>query len=167
MPTLEFSGIMTAYVVIALLLLSLNVYSRWSWWIKVLTNLVVVSFFWITYTSFPQLLGWPTQQGLPKQFVLHAVNIDEPQRIFIWGTDLDRGLGRTVPRAYELAYNKTLHERVDIAARKLRKGIPVIGEISEGAMSAVARGEEIVQSKVNEVDIVFLDAPQSLVPQKN
>ena len=166
MPTLEFAGLITAYVVLGVLLLSLNLFSRWSWWVKVLTDIVVVAFFWVSYESFPQLLGWPTKQGLPQQFFLHAVNIDEPRRIFLWGTDLEYGLGRTRPRAYELPYNKALHERIDIAARKLRRGLPVIGEISiaEGISD---EGEAVVPKKANEVDVRFIDAPQSLMPRKN
>jgi len=165
MPTLEFAGLMTAYVVIAVLLLSLNLFSRWSWWVKVITDIIVVAFFWISYESFPQLMGWPTKQGLPNQFYLHAINIDEPSRIFLWGTDLDRGLGRTAPRAYELPYNKKLHEQLDIASRKLRRGLPVIGEIS--ASDGISEdGEAVIQKKANEMDVRFIDAPQSLMPRK-
>lgn len=166
MPTLDFAGLIAAYVVIAVLLLSLNLFSRWSWWTKMLTNIVVVAFFWVSYASFPQLLGWPTRQGLPERFYLYAVNVDEPDRIYLWGGDLDRGLSNVVPRAYDLPYNKMLHERVDIAARRLRKGLPVIGEINVGG-SIGQNGEEVVQSKAGEVDVRFIDAPQSLVPRKN
>ena len=166
MPTLEFAGLITAYVVIAVLLLSLNLFSRWSWWVKVLTDLIVIAFFWISYASIPQLLGWPTKQGLPRQFYLHAVNIDEPSRIFLWGTDLDRGLGRTAPRAFELPYSTSLHEQADVAARKLRRGLPVIGEIN-AAEGVSADGEAVVQQKTNQVEVRFIDAPQSLMPRKD
>ena len=166
MPTLEFAGLMTAYVVIAMLLLSLNLYSRWNWWIKILTNIVVASFFWVTYLSFPQLLGWPTTHGLPKRFYLHAINIDEPRTVYIWGTGLDRGLGRAVPRAFALPYSKALHEQSDIAARKLRKGLPVVGQINITAAAIDQQTEATAQSQARDIDVTFVDAPQALIPGK-
>lgn len=165
MPTLEFTGLVAAYVVIAVLLLSLNLYSRWSWWAKIATNLLVAGFFWITYSSYQEMLGWPTKHSLPKRFYLHAANIDEPNRVYLWGTDLDRGFANAKPRSYELTYTKTLHERVDKATRKLRKGLPVIGEVSATGVSRQDAGA--VEIKTNQSDVQFVDAPDALVPGKN
>ena len=166
LPTFEATGLIVAYVVVAGLLLSLNLHSAWSWRVKAIMNLVVVGFFWVTYTSWPGLLGWPTARELPRQFYLHAVNIDEPYRIYLWGTDLDHGLGTTTPRAFSLPYSTKLHDTVDKATRKLRKGLPVIGQVSKQAVD-----EEdlslLEQTRTVDTDIVFIDAPDALVPGKN
>jgi len=151
MPTLEFGAIVASYVVIAVLLLALNLYSRWSWWIKIVTNIVVAAFFWVSYHSIPELLGWPTRQDIPKRFYLHAANIDEPNKIYLWGTDLDRGLGVTRPRSFELDYDK---------------GLPVIGETGTAAAISqeMNRTDEMATTHS---DIHFIDAPEALIPGKD
>jgi len=125
-------------VLIAVLLLSLNFYSHWHWLVKFVATTLAIGFFVVTYHSYSAILGWP---------------------------NLDRGMGNTVPRAYGLAYTPKLHDKVNKASRKLRKGLPVIGQVAKTA--AVTRdtvsGEEI---NVAGDDLVFVDAPQALVPGK-
>ncbi|MBX2879100.1 MAG: hypothetical protein KTR32_04160 [Granulosicoccus sp.] len=164
-PTLDSTGLIIAYVVIGAALLSLNLFSSWNWFVKTAMNIIVVGFFWVTYHSWPGILGWPTERDLPGQFYLHAINIDEPHRIYLWGTDIERGLGHGVPRAYSIRYNRKLHDRVDKVTRKLRKGLPVIGQVSNttGAQQDLTTLE---QTQTADTDIVFIDAPQGLIPGK-
>lgn len=166
LPTLDSTGLIIAYVVIGAALLSLNLFSSWNWFVKTAMNIIVVMFFVVTYHSWPGLLGWPTERDLPKQFYLHAVNIDEPYKIYLWGTDIERGLGRTVPRSYSVPYAAKLHDKVDKATRKLRKGLPVIGQIN----NVPVNDQELTtleQTQTTDTDIIFIDAPQGLVPRKN
>lgn len=165
MPILESNLLVVAYVIVGLLLLSLNLYSRWHWAIKAIVSTLVVGFFVVTYHSYSAILGWPTEREIPHQFYLHAVQVVEPEKIYLWGTDLDRGMGRTVPRSYGLPYTPKLHDKVNKAGRKLRKGLPVIGQIE--VTGAVAR-DSINSEQVNVAgdDLVFIDAPQALVPGK-
>lgn len=133
--------------------------------VKAAVTTLVGAFFVVTYHSYSAILGWPTAREVPDQFYLHAVQVVEPEKIYLWGTDLDRGMGQTVPRAYGLPYTAKLHDRVNKASRKLRKGLPVIGQVEQ--TSALSRdtveGEQINSSSD---DIVFVDAPQALVPGK-
>ena len=147
-------------------LLGLNLYSSWSWIVKGAVNLAVVALCWVTYQSWPALLGWPTERDVPALFYLHGVLVEEPDRIYLWGSDLEPGLGRTVPRAFSLDYTPELHDRVDKATRKLRKGLPVIGQVNPAAAVA-ADADTLEQVRANDTDITFIDAPQSLVPGKN
>jgi len=151
---------------IALLLLSLNLYSSWSALVKTIMNVLVVGFFWVTYQSWPGLLGWPTENDLPEKFYLHAVHVDEPYKVYLWGTDLDDGLGQTIPRSFSMPYSAKLHDAADKAGRKLRKGLPMIGQVSQnvGANTEVSNLE---QTQASDSDVIFIDAPQSLVPGKN
>ena len=103
---------------------------------------------------------------MPTLFYLHGVLVEEPTRIYLWGTDLERGLGRTVPRAFALDYSPTLHDRVDKASRKLRKGLPVIGQVNL-ATTAAETDDLLERVRAPETDVTFVDAPQSLVPGKN
>ena len=166
LPTLDSTGLIVAYVILGGLLLSLNLFSSWNWFVKSVMNLLVVGFFVVTYHSWPGILGWPTERDLPNQFYLHAVNIDEPHRIYLWGTDIELGLGRTVPRSYGLPYTPKLHDNVDKAVRKLRKGLPVIGQVKQSTGN-VEIAENLEQASTADTDIVFIDAPQALIPGKN
>jgi len=152
-------------VLIAVLLLSLNFYSNWHWLVKIVATTLATGFFVVTYHSYSAILGWPTKREVPSQFYLHAVQVVEPEKIYLWGTDLDRGMGSTVPRAYGLAYTAKLHDKVNKASRKLRKGLPVIGQVAKTA--AVTR-ETVNGEQINVAgdDLVFVDAPQALVPGK-
>lgn len=97
---------------------------------------------------------------------MHAVNIDEPENIYLWGTEFTQGLGQTAPRSYRLPYTPALHDRVDKATRKLRKGLPVIGQIAptSGTADEISNQENTLVSDFN---IEFIDAPRSLIPGKN
>jgi len=165
LPLLESNALVVAYVIVCVLLLSLNFYSRWHWAVKTVVSTLVVGFFVVTYHSYSAILGWPTSREIPNQFYLHAVQVVEPEKIYLWGTDLDRGMGQTVPRSYGLPYTAKLHDKVNKASRKLRKGLPVIGQIeqSDGATRDLVEGEQI---NVSGDDLIFVDAPQALVPGK-
>ena len=72
MIVLSQGGLVAAFVLTALLLLGVNLYSNFSWRIKI-TLIVVVSAFYVGfYYSLPPLMGWPTNDGLPKRFNLIA-----------------------------------------------------------------------------------------------
>ncbi len=133
---------------------------------KTLCNVVVVGYFWAVYSSWPGIQGWPTERDLPDQFFLHAVNIDEPNNIYLWGTEFTQGLGQTEPRAYRLPYSPALHDKVDKATRKLRKGLPVIGQVANTA-GAIEELGNLEQVQIRDANINFIDAPHSLVPGKN
>jgi len=166
LPAWNVGGLTIAYVMLCALLLSLNLFSSWNWFVKASANVLVLGFFIVTYHSWPGILGWPTARDLPSNFYLHAVNIDEPRFIYIWGADLDHGLGTTVPRAYSLPYSPKLHDRVDKATRKLRKGLPVIGQVKTIAPTNTDVNVQ-EQTQASDSEIVFIDAPQALIPGKN
>jgi len=166
LPVLNVTGLIIAYLVVAGLLMSLNLFSSWNWFVKSAMNVVVVLFFLVTYHSWPGILGWPTERDLPRQFYLYAVNVDEPHRIYLWGADIDSGLDKAVPRSYELPYSTKLHEGVNKAASKLRKGLPVIGQVSPitGVNTELSTLEQVQSANT---EIVFIDAPQGLLPAKD
>lgn len=163
MPLLETNALIAAYVIVAVLLISLNLYSNWHWLVKATTTTFVIGFFVVTFHSYSAILGWPTTREVPSQFYLHAVQVVEPTHIYLWGTDLDRGMGNTTPRAYGLPYSAKLHDKANKAGRKLRKGLPVIGQVSQTGAPRSLSNEQI--NLIGD-DLVFVDAPQALVPSK-
>lgn len=165
-PIADITALILAYLIVVVLLLALNLFTSWNWIVKLSMNLVVVFFFLVTYHSWPKVLGWPTERDLPQKFYLHAINVDEPHRIYLWGTDIGHGLGRTVPRSYGVPYSAKLHDNVDKANRKLRKGLPVIGQVST-VPGGTADLSSFEQTQVHNLSITFIDAPQALIPGKN
>jgi hypothetical protein len=108
--TLGATGLITAYVVIGLLLLSINLYSKWSWPVKAATIVITSIFYIVTYFSIPPLLGWPTSGRLPERFRLLAIHVQEPNKtldlegeIFLWVTEVG-ARADIEPRAFRIPY---------------------------------------------------------------
>lgn len=170
--TLGIAGLITAYVLIAVLLLSINLYSNWSWKVKAGAIIITTAFFIISYMSFPPLLGWPTTQQPPERFKLIAVHVKQPDKvsgdegaIYLWVTQIDDLTAYGPPRAYKLPYTDLLHEAVIKASAKLKKDIPQLGEmLEEGSMKADT--EDTTRAGVNTVPVEFYDLPDPLFPEK-
>jgi hypothetical protein len=160
-------GLVAAFVFIAALLLSLNLYSLWSWWVKGLAIVLTSLLYIVTYLSVPALIGWPSDDPLPERFRLLGVHVQEPSqltgstgRIFLWATDMDAPTD-SPPRNYNVRYSAELHQRVTEAGTKLRKGIPQLGESGVGEVAVddphAAQAERRVE---------FFDMPDPLFPEK-
>ena len=164
--TLGLAGLILAYVGLAVVLLSIHIYSNWTPWVKAGVTLAGIGLCVVTYNSWPKLIGWPVDSdALPSRIYLIAIEIVEPDTIFIWARDLDQGMRFTPPRAYELPYSKLLHERSEKANGRLKRGIAIIAEIepASGGRVEVTEDESVV---VKSSRIRFVDAPQGLVPRK-
>lgn len=172
MPTLGISGLIAAYVLIALLLLSINLYSRWSWPVKAATIIVTSAFYAVTYFSVPGLLGWPTSESLPEKFKLNAVQVVQPDKlsgdegaIYLWVTAIRELKPGTVPRAYRLPYSDPLYEKVNEARIKMNKGMQQVGEYKkpEGDVKILENGTRTGQVSS---PVKFYDLPDPLFPDK-
>lgn len=173
MVTLGTAGLVAAFVLVALLLLSLNLYTRWSWRIKASMIVVVSVFYLVMYVSLPPLMGWPTADEMPKRFNLVAVYVQEPDKasgskgeIFLWATDLSQGPRGAEPRAYRVPFSGELHARVVEAGNKMRKGLPQLGEVREEQVGPNARPTDESQGGQKSVAIEFFDLPDPLFPDK-
>lgn len=167
------SGLVAAYVVVALLLLIACLYTRWSWRIKAGLIIIVSLFYLVSYVSLPPLLGWPTAAELPKRFNLVAIYVVEPDKtsgskgeIFLWATDLSEGPRGGEPRSYRVPFSGELHTRVVEAGNKMRKGLPQIGEVSEEQVGAKATPTDQSQGGQKSIAIEFFDLPDPLFPEK-
>ena len=81
MTDLGFVGLVSAYVLVAVLLLSVNLQSSWSWLVKAAVTVLTALFYVVTYLSLPQLLGWPIDGNLPEKFRLEAVLVQQPDKL--------------------------------------------------------------------------------------
>ncbi|MGR8921369.1 MAG: hypothetical protein ACU85V_17265 [Gammaproteobacteria bacterium] len=173
MVVLGTSGLVAAYVVVALLLVCLNLFTPWSWRVKGALVVLVSAFFVVTYFSYPPLLGWPTDATMPKRFNLVAIYVQEPDKstgregeIFLWATDMAAGPRGAEPRAYRVPFSTELHERVVEAGNKMRKGLPQLGEVSEQKVGPDMRPTDQDQGGQKSIAIEFFDLPDPLFPEK-
>lgn len=166
--------IIICYVILAFLLVLFNLRTNFHWLIKSTMVILTTLFYVLTYNSFKNLLGWPSNDALPDRFRLIAAQIYEPNAlissegsIFIWITDMDELAGLSTPRSFSLKYNKEVHEKISKAQVNLKNGIPQMGEkVDENKnniISSVLKKEKAttISSKLN-----FFDMPNQLLPEK-
>lgn len=169
--TLGITGIIAAYIILALLLLSINLYSNWSWPVKAGTIIVTSAFYLVSYYSFPPLLGWATTQNPPAQFRLIAAHVAQPNKelgkegsVFLWLTEIKNMTDLSDPRAFRLEYSNELHEKIVNVKAKLEKDIAQMGEFRDPDEMMLQVNEQ--KRGVKSVDIDFYDLPDPLFPDK-
>src|SRR5215471_3280702 len=79
--TLPLAGIVASYVIVAVLLLSLNLASRWHWGVKAMAITTTTGFFVVSYLSITELIGWPSEARIPGHFQLHWATVVEPDKM--------------------------------------------------------------------------------------
>ncbi len=168
---LGITGIIAAYILLGILLLSINLYSKWSWPVKAVTIIITSVFYVVTYYSFPPLLGWPTSQQPPAQFRLIAAHVSQPNKemgkegsIYLWLTEIKNMTDSPEPRAYELQYSNELHEKIINVNAKLDKDIAQLGEFKDPDDTFNQVDEQ--KRGVKSVEIEFYDLPDPLFPDK-
>ena len=158
-----------AYAVLAILLLNIGFFSRialgWKLGLCVLTG----CFLFVHFTTLRDLLGWPTHTPLPPKFLLLAAEINEPDKetgdpgnIYVWATEIVDRTPVSTPRAYEVEYNKGLHEKLNLAKTGQRKGIPQIGEVPDRPVTLFSL--KTTSSLTEEIEIYAL--PDPVLPEK-
>ncbi|HIF50118.1 MAG TPA: hypothetical protein EYQ42_01045 [Thiotrichaceae bacterium] len=168
---LGITGIIAAYIILGLLLLSINLYSKWSWPVKAMTIIITSVFYVVTYYSFPPLLGWPTTQHPPSQFRLISAHVVQPNKetgkegsVYLWLTEIKNMSDSAEPRAYELQYSSELHERIINVKSKLDKDIKQMGEFKEPDDTFNQVDEQ--KRGMKSVHIEFYDLPDPLFQDK-
>ncbi len=160
---LDSFGLLMAYVVLVALHLLVLFYHHWHWLVKLGMVCCVSLFFYVTYLSIPDFFGWPTPHERPQKIQLVAVFIDAPRKIYLWGHDLEAGLDRRRPRAYELPYSERVHDALRGAQNKLKKGMPMIGELRTRTAPS-PNGEGAVR-EFEPLDLILYDMPEGLIPE--
>ena len=167
--------IILGYVLLGFLLIVFNLRTKFHWLIKS-TMIITVTFFCIfTYSSFKNLLGWPTKDFVPERFRLISAQIYEPNVIlnsegviYLWITDMNSKSGLSTPRSFQLAYNKEIHERISKALVNIKNGVPQMGELKEdeeesGVISQVLEKKKTMSTSMK---VNFFDMPSQLLPEK-
>lgn len=172
MYTLSLVGIITSYIIIALLLVSMLLYSTWSIKIKVSSCIITVIFFITSFMSFSPLLGWATEDEPTLRFRLISAYVHQPDKltgdegsIYIWVTKLEDLTAVQVPRSHKLPYTESLHEKIINANAKLDKGIAQLGEFKKQPNFAMINQDETKAGLISD-QIQFYDLPDPLFPDK-
>lgn len=172
MFTLGLAGLVAAYVLLALLLLSINLYSNWAWPVKAATIIITSIFYLVAYFSIPPMLGWPTSAELPGKFKLNAIHVVQPDKltnedgaIYLWLTEIEDLEATGIPRAYELPYSDPLYKAVNEARTKMKKGIEQLGETKKPDDDAVKIDKKGKTTQTS-TPIKFYDLPDPMFPEK-
>ena len=137
--TLPLIGIGLSYVVVAVLLLSLNVASRWHSGVKAGAIAVTSVFFGISYASIAGLIGWPSEARVPEHFQLDWATVVEPDKlngtsgsIYLWVETLDENGGPAgTPRAFRVPYSRDLADRIGHAKERIEQGVNQVATARE------------------------------------
>jgi hypothetical protein len=133
--TLPLAGIVASYVLIAVLLLSLNLASHWHWGMKAAAIGITTGFFGVSYLSTTGLIGWPSEAHVPEHFQLHWATVVEPDKlsglpgsIYLWIEALDESnMPAGTPRAFRLPYSRELADRIGHAKERIERGADQLG----------------------------------------
>ena len=128
--TLPLAGVVASYVVIAVLLLSLNLASRWHWGVKAAAITVTSAFFGVSYASITGFIGWPSEARVPERFQLDWGTVVEPDKlngapgsIYLWVEALDENnVPAGTPRAFRVPYSRDLADRIGHAKERIEQG---------------------------------------------
>jgi hypothetical protein len=133
--TLPLAGIVASYVLIAMLLLSLNLASHWHWGMKAAAIVITTCFFGVSYLSIGELIGWPAEARIPEHFQLHWATVVEPDKlnglpgsIYLWIEALDESnMLAGTPRAFRVPYSRELADRIEHAKERIEQGADQLG----------------------------------------
>ena len=128
-------AISAAYVVLALVVLSMGLTSRFAWWVKASAIVVSSAFFIEVFFASKGLLGWPAAGTLPPKFQLLWTRVVEPDRkvgsrgaIYLWVEEVDsNNVPSGLPRSYRLPYSLKLADRTLKARDEIMAGHPQEG----------------------------------------
>ncbi len=148
-------AISAAYVVLAVVVLSMGLSSRFAWWIKASAIVVSSAFFIEVFFASKSLLGWPAAGGgLPPRFQLLWTRVVEPDpklgsrgAIFLWVEEMDaNNVPSGLPRSFRLPYSVKLADRTLKARDEIMSGVPQEGQaedlIEDDVIGSAAKREQ-------------------------
>jgi len=163
-------AISSAYVVMAVLLLSMGLTSRFTWGLKAAAIGLASVFFVEVFLATKGLLGWPAAAGLPPKFQLLWARVVEPDpklgesgAVYFWVEELDtNNVPSGVPRAYRLPYSRPLADNTFKARDEI-----MLGNAQEGSAEDIARTSKDGNEETSQVDGKSDQKPEGAVMQKD
>ena len=161
MMDLPLSGAVALFLVLAVLLLSLNLASLWKWWIKAGAIVITLGGMVALYFVVTGVIGWASTGAMPARFSLLATRIVEPDklggtpgRIFLWVEEVDdRQIVISPPRAFEVPYAVEIATDIAMAQAKLEGGGKVLGEFEATGSEEANAAQTAQEAGSGEVEI--------------
>ncbi len=158
---LPLSGAVALFLVLAVLLLSLNLASLWKWWIKAGAIVITLGGLVALYFVVTGVIGWASTGAMPARFSLLATRIVEPDklggtpgRIFLWVEEVDdRQIVISPPRAFEVPYAVEIATDIAMAQAKLEGGGKVLGEFEATGSEEANAAQTAQEAGSGEVEI--------------
>ena len=162
-------ALIIAFAALALLTLLALLWSNWPGWMKLVLVAGVSMLYVVGHDAVHELWGIPSTDALPERFVMLAAVVDEPTSktpgaIYLWVSAPREGGPALAPRAYRVAYAKTLHAQVEEGLKKGRDGVRQLG--SAEARSGNSRSGGWLKPGSDEQEIKIRDLPQPQLPEK-
>jgi hypothetical protein len=161
MMDLPLSGAIALFLVLAVLLLSLNLASLWKWWIKAGAIVITLSGMVALFFVVTGVIGWASTGAMPARFSLLATRIVEPDklggspgRIYLWVEEVDdRQIVISPPRAFEVPYEVEIATDIAMAQAKLEGGGKVLGEFEATGSEEANAAQTAQEAGSGEVEI--------------
>ncbi len=189
-------ALVSSFVLIIVLLLSLNFKSNWRWEIKAFVIVLSVCFYIFNYLAIIEIYGWPSTSKLPEKFKIHSTYVkeddkflNEPGFILMWLFTLDEfNIPADKPRVYKLPYNQELDQKLRAVQNKINDGVEQAGtaeqvsefskkkdekskkeesQKEEGAILSDETSDFDVDSYEEGYEILFQDMPAVILPDKS
>ena len=131
-----------SYLLIASLLLVFCFYTSFSKKIKVGGVIFITVFYFFSWNTYTNILGWPSEEDLPDEFRIIWVVINEPNKemrkegdLYLWVRLLDEAkIVKGKPRAYKLKWNEGNYKKAQFALLKLKEGEQINGKKTYGVI---------------------------------
>jgi hypothetical protein len=148
-------AISAAYVVLAVVVLSMGLSSRFAWWVKAGAIVVSSVFFVEVFFASKSLLGWPASGVLPAKFQLLWTRVVEPDpklghrgAIYLWVEEIDtNNVPSGQPRSYRLPYSVKLADRTLKARDEIMAGNP-----QEGRAEDLVEGDDMMGASAKQAN---------------
>ncbi|MEM8766617.1 MAG: hypothetical protein AAGE43_04185 [Pseudomonadota bacterium] len=172
-----------AYALIAALLLSLNIATRYALWVKAAAVTVVTGFYGVTWMGLNGMLGWATAAVMPEEFRVLWITMDEPDKatgepghIFFWVRELDAaGLPVGEPRAHRVPWSEESAESAQEALEQMEEGELLNGRLGRNLVddedaletgTAYAGERSVAGAGGERPDFEFVRVPPPALPAK-
>lgn len=131
------------YAAVAALLLNLNLATRYAWWIKATSIVLVTAFYLGTWSGLQGMTGWATRAAMPEEFRVLWIAMDEPDKvtgsagsIYFWVRELDEaGLPIGQPRAHAVEWNEESAEAAQEAIEQMEEGELLNGRLGRNVVT--------------------------------
>ena len=132
-----------SYLLIATLLLLFCFYTSFTKKIKLWGVVLVTVFYFFSWNTYTNILGWPSAQNLPEEFRIIWVAVEEPKKetgkeggLYLWVRLLDEAkIVHGKPRAYKLEWSEENYKKAQFALLKLKEGEQLNGKKTYGVVN--------------------------------